>query len=58
MLNKSFTLLVVICVAFLIFVLPRMPTSVSTKSSERLRARNLLVTTQNPSSFNKFMDTL
>jgi hypothetical protein len=58
MLNKSFTLLFVMCVLFVILVLPRMPASVTAKSSERLRARNLLVTAQNPSSFNKFMDTI
>ena len=58
MLNKSFTLLVAFALLFMIFVLPRMPASVTAKTSERLRARNLFVTTQNPSSFNKFMDTV
>ncbi len=55
---KPVTLLFALCVLFMVFVLPRMPASVTAKSSERLRARNLFATTQNPSSFNKFMDTV
>ena len=48
MLNAPFKpLLFVVCVLFMIFVLP----------SERLRARNLFATAQNPSSFNKFLDS-
>ena len=53
------SLLFVLCVVlFMIFVVPRMPAHVTTASSERLRARNLFATTQNPSSFNKFMDSV
>jgi hypothetical protein len=55
MLNKPS--LFVVCVLFMIFVLPRMPTHVTAASSERLRARNLFATAQNPSSFNKFLDS-
>ena len=51
-------LLFVLCVIFIIFVMPRMPAHVTTASSERLRARNLFATTQNPSDFNKFMDSV
>ena len=51
-------LLFVLCVIFMIFVMPRMPAHVTTASSERLRARNLFATTQNPSDFNKFMDSV
>ena len=58
MLNKPFKpLLLVLCILFVIFVLPRMPAHVTAASSERLRARNLFATTQNPSSFNKFLDS-
>lgn len=49
MLNIPFKpLLFVLCVLFMIFVLPRMPDQ---------RARNLFATAQNPSSFNKFLDS-
>lgn len=59
MLNKPFfnPLLFVLCVLFAIFVLPRIPAHVTAASSERLRARNLFATAQNPSSFNKFLDS-
>jgi len=58
MLNTPFKpSLFVLCVIFMIFVLHRMPAHVTAASSERLRARNLFATAQNPSSFNKYLDS-
>lgn len=59
MLNKPLfkPLLLVLCVLVVIFVLPRMPASVTTALSAKLRSRNLFATEQNPSSFNKFLDS-
>ena len=59
MLNMPFKpLLFVICVLFVIFAMSHLPASISTAYSERLRARNMFATAQNPSSFNKFLDSV
>jgi hypothetical protein len=58
MLNTPFKpLLFVMCVLVVIFVLPHMPASVTAALSAKSRSRNLFATAQNPSSFNKFLDS-
>jgi hypothetical protein len=58
MLDTPFKPLLLICALFVIFAMSYLPASISTASSERLRARNLFATAQNPSGFNKFLDSI